>query len=563
VEVAIEARAVTYRSRVGEDAVRDISVTIGQGELVGIIGGRGSGKTTLLDALSGLLSPSSGTVLRRASGGEGPPDVRNGGGRDGAAGRRQIGYVPDGDTVHPALPLGRALRYSAALRGVSSAWDDGDGGLEDVLRAANLSGRGDVPVGDLNPGERKQAAIAAELLDRPAQLFLDEPTAGLDPAQATEVLRLLRRLSASGMTVVLTTSSSRDADRCDKVAVLAAGGHLAFFGTPAAARGYFGADSLEEIYERLSGLGDPAAAWSRRYYQFPRIRGSAPVPTMPRAPGPAVLVPDAAGPHSAGSPGLGFPGGENDTGESPVPAEPGELGEEPAPSAAEADSAEHPALGRPGRPFTFLRQLSVLTRQNAELLARSWLSRVLLAGVPAAVLLSFALLIAAGAFDAPASCSALVVLGGVGTGLAYGLSHGHEEGGALRTERFAGLSAAAYVLAKLAVLLPVLALADAIALLAPALCSRLPHGYGPSYLTMVLSSAVMLALALLLSVALPGRPVLTGPRAAVIAPVALLGTALLSLLDRPLWWTWLLLAAVTAALLTVITVTIARRDPRP
>lgn len=562
-QVAIEARAVSYRSRVGEVTVRDVSLTIGHGELMAIIGGRGSGKTTLLDVLSGLLSPSSGTVLRRSLGDDRSLGDRNDGGRDGAAERRQIGYVPDGDTIHPALPLGRALRYSAAIRGASSAWDDGDGGLEEVLRAVNLSGSAHVPVGDLNPGERKRAAVAAELLDRPAQLFLDDPTAGLDPAQATEVLRLLRRLSDSGMTVVLTTSSSRDADRCDKVAVLATGGHLAFFGTPAAARGYFGADSLEEVYERLVGLGDPAAAWSRRYYQFPRTKGSAPVPTTPSAPGPIVLVPDGAGPHSAGSPGLGFPRGREDTGPNPVVAEPDGPGEGPLLSVTEADSAEQPAHGRPGSPFPFLRQLSVLARQNAELLARSWLNRVLLGGVPAAVLLSYALLIAVGAFDAPAAGSALLVLGGVGTGLAYGLSHGHEEGGALRTERFAGLSATAYVLAKLAVLLPAVALADAVALLVPAACSRLPHGYGPSYLTVLLSSAAVLALALLLSLALPGRSVLDSPRAAVIAPAALLIAALLSPLDRPVWWAWLLLAVLTVALLAAVTATIARGDPRP
>jgi len=101
------------------------------------------------------------------------------------------------------------------------------------------------------------------------------------------VLRLLRRLADDGITVVLTTSSPLDAARCDKVAVLAAGGHLAFYGTPAAALGYFGADSLEEIFERLAGLGDPAAAWSRRFFQFSRTRGGFTVPpAAPPPPGP-------------------------------------------------------------------------------------------------------------------------------------------------------------------------------------------------------------------------------------------------------------------------------------
>ena len=283
VQAAIEARAVTHRTRAGEVTMRDMSLTVGQGELVAIIGGSGSGKATLLDALSGLRPPTSGTVLRN--------------------GARQIGYVPMEDSNPPLLPLARALRYTAALRGVRSP----DNAVADALGLVGLTNEASLPAGALNPGDRKRAGIAAELLPGPAELFLDEPTTGLDPAQATEVLRLLRRLSGTGMTVLLTTSSPLDATRCNKVAVLATGGHLAFYGTPAAARGYFGADSLEEIYERLAGLGDPAAAWSRRFLYFSgTTSGSTPVPTTPRAPGPALLVPDLAGPHSAGRPSLPF-----------------------------------------------------------------------------------------------------------------------------------------------------------------------------------------------------------------------------------------------------------------
>ena len=156
-------------------------------------------------------------------------------------------------------------------------------------------------VGELDAGQRKRAAIAVELLAEPSQLFLEEPTIGLDPAQGTEVMRRLRRLCESGVTVVLTTQNPLDAARCDKVAVLATGGHLAFFGAPAAACDYFAADSLDEIYERLAGLGDPAAAWSRRFPQFSRtVPGFTASPTVPPPPGPARLLPDTAGPHSAG-----------------------------------------------------------------------------------------------------------------------------------------------------------------------------------------------------------------------------------------------------------------------
>ncbi len=289
VQAAIEVRAIGQRARSSEEVtLRDVSLTVGHGELVAIIGGSGSGKTTLLDAMSGLRPPSSGTVTR--STGWSPHA-----GRPGGAG--QISYIPNADTIHPVLSLDRVLQYTAALRGTG----DYDGSAAEVLRVVDLAGLAGTRVGELDAGQRKRAAIAVELLAEPSQLFLEEPTIGLDPAQGTEVMRRLRRLCESGVTVVLTTQNPLDAARCDKVAVLATGGHLAFFGAPAAACDYFAADSLDEIYERLAGLGDPAAAWSRRFPQFSRtVPGFTASPTVPPPPGPARLLPDTAGPHSAG-----------------------------------------------------------------------------------------------------------------------------------------------------------------------------------------------------------------------------------------------------------------------
>ncbi|MGH3211208.1 MAG: ATP-binding cassette domain-containing protein [Trebonia sp.] len=483
VQAAIEARAVTYRTRAGEVTVRDVSLTVGQGELVAIIGGTGSGKATLLDSMSGLCPPTSGTILRHV-----PGEARQVADRPSG----QIGYVPRGDTIHPVLPLARALRYTVALRRVPASPE----AVEYALGMVGLTARATVPFGTLDPGDRKRAAIAAELLAGRRQLYLDEPTAGLDPAQATETVRLLRRLSRGGMTVLLTTSSPLDAARCDKVAVLATGGHLAFFGTPAAARGYFGADSLEEIYERLAGLGDPAAAWSRRFFHFSRTRaGFTQVPTTPRAPGPAILVPDAAGPHSAGRPGPAFPGaagGEDD-------ADAGEEADAPpfavTTAASSARGAHAPGSGSGTlRP---VRQLSVLIRRNAEVLARARRTQVILAAAPVAVLLAFCALLGAGALDGPAAVTlAWAVLGGLAAGLAYQLPARGTESGVLRGEMFPGLSTAAFVLAKAVVLLPVLAIADALILAVPAAAGRLQGGFGLAYLAVAVSSAVGLAAAL-------------------------------------------------------------------
>ncbi len=464
--VAIEVRAIGQRARSGDVILRDVSLSVDQGDLVAIIGASGSGKTTLLDTMSGLRSPRSGSVFRVPG---------------------NVGYVPQGDTIHNALPLARTLRYTASLREVAGR----DAAVDDVLRALDLSGRSVVPVGDLSGGERKRASIAAELLAKPGLFFLDEPTSGLDPARGTELMRILRRLSDSGTTVVLTTHNPADADRCDKIAVLANGGHLAFFGTPDAAREYFGADSLDEIYERLAGVGDPVRAWGRRFFPFSRTPGGvSPAPTVQPLAGAATLLPDTAGPLSAG----------------PVSMNVDALDlEGSAPDGEDLDTGT-----RAPHPLRALRQWFVLTKRNADILTRARLTLAILVGSPVAVLLMFLVLFRPGAF-APAHPSPeatvmilfWVAFGGFFFGLTYGLLQICAEFGVLRRERFAGLGAGAYVLAKAAVLVPLLAVVDLVFLVVLRGLARLPAtgGYPATFVTLLLSSAAALGLGLLISAA--------------------------------------------------------------
>jgi ABC-type multidrug transport system ATPase subunit len=543
VQPAIEVRAIGQQARSSEEVtLRDVSLTVDHGELVAIIGGSGSGKTTLLDAMSGLRPPSSGTVVRSTA--------------RSVSSRRYVGYIPNADTLNPVLPVDRALRYSAALRGAQVS----DGGLADALRTVDLAGRAAIPAGQLDAGQRKRAAIAAELLTEPAQLFLEEPTIGLDPAQGAEVMRRLRRLCDNGTTVVLTTQNPLDAGRCDKVAVLATGGHLAFFGTPDAACDYFAADSLDEIYERLAGLGDPAAAWSRRFPQFSRtVPGFSLSPTVPPQPGPARLVPDTAGPHSAGRASTGL---FSDIGSVSIDLLDDDLlDDDLAAYDLEADEASVPVTATDPRSVRPFPQWSALTRRNVDVLVRSRSTLAALAGAPLAVLLAFLVLLGLGALDPARPGGAFwAVFGGFFVGLAYGVPQIRPEAGALRAERFSGLSPGAYVLAKGAVLVPPLAVADAIVLLVPGLSGRLHGGYGPVFVTLLLSSLVALALGLLISAAAPMPP--GGLTAlAVSLPPVLLTAALLALLDHPVWGNWLALAVLAVALLAATAVLIARRTP--
>jgi ABC-type multidrug transport system ATPase subunit len=513
---AIEVQAIGQKVRSGDVILRDVSLAVDHGELTAIIGVSGSGKTTLLDTMSGLRPPSGGSVRREPG---------------------NIGYVPQGDAIHHALPLARTLRYAASLREVPGQ----DAAVEDVLRVLDLSGRSVVAVGDLSGGERKRASIAAELLAKPGLFFLDEPTSGLDPARGRELMRVLRRLCDNGTTVVLTTHNPLDAERCDKIAVLANGGHLAFFGTPAAAREYFGADSLDEIYERLAGLGDPAKAWSRRFFPFSRTAGGASTAAfIPSQPGPDVRLPDLAGPLSAGpvstnvdtldlDDGLDadLDAGLDTASRNGVDAgHAGGVGAGPAGPARSAGlAADGPAgvtaqaagagplaagFGVAAEAFRSLRQWLVLTKRNADILTRARLTLAILVGSPVAVLLMFLVLFRPGAFDPahPSPAATVMILfwvafGGFFFGLTYGLLQICAEFGVLRRERFAGLGAGAYVMAKAAVLVPVLAVVDAVFLVVLRMLGRLPAAgdYPAAFVTLLLSSAAALGLGLLISAA--------------------------------------------------------------
>ncbi|MEU1679342.1 ATP-binding cassette domain-containing protein [Micromonospora zamorensis] len=371
---------------------------------------------------------------------------------DGADAVHAIGFVPQDDIIHRELPLARTLRYAARLR-----LPPGTGPTEisdrvaEVLAELRLAERAAVPVGRVSGGERKRASIAVELLDRPGVFFLDEPTSGLDPAIAVELLRVLRTLADAGTTVVLTTHQITDVDHCDRVVVLTRQGRLAFTGTPSAAREFFGLRSLAEVHLRLDEETDPAA-WPDRF----------------------------AAQRDAGPPAR----------------------------ATDHCDVSAPAPRRVGR----LRQWAVLTTRNAEIVVRNRLTLAILLGSPLMVLGMFALLFRPGAFDPtrPSPTVTVMILfwiafGGFFFGLTYGLLQICTELPILRRERLAGVRLVPYLMGKVAVLLPLLALVDLALLGVLRGIDRLPpvdgRDFAALYSTLLLSSAAALALGLLCSAA--------------------------------------------------------------
>ncbi|HEX6417811.1 MAG TPA: ATP-binding cassette domain-containing protein [Acidimicrobiales bacterium] len=364
-----------------------------------------------------------------------------------------VGYVPQDDIVHRELPLARGLRYAARLRlpaGTGAA--EVDRIVEATLRDLDLTQRANVRVGDLSGGQRKRASTAVELLARPHLLLLDEPTSGLDPVTAAEVLRVLRRLSRRGVTVVLTTHDPADIEACDRVVFLARDGHLAFAGTPGDARRYFAVAETAGVYARLAAEGTPAG-WGQRFRSH---RG-----TQPRQP-------------------------------------------EPPPF------RRHRRERRPGPGA--LRQWALLTGRSAEVMARSRLTLAILLGSPAAVIGMMAVLFRPGAVEAPAPGSVgaaqavfWIAFAGFFFGLTYGLLQVVGEVPVLRRERVAGVGIGAYVLSKVAVLAPVLAVVSAGLLGVLRALDRLPaagaDAYATMFVTLLVESLAALALGLLASAA--------------------------------------------------------------
>jgi ABC-type multidrug transport system ATPase subunit/pSer/pThr/pTyr-binding forkhead associated (FHA) protein len=233
----------------------NVSVSIQPKEFIALVGGSGTGKSTLMDALNGFRPAPEGKVLLN-----GDDYYRN-----FAAYRSNLGYVPQEDIIHRDLTVEKALYYVAKLRlPQDTSRKEIEARIAQVLDDVEMTHRRKVPVSRLSGGQRKRVSIAVELLAQPNLFFLDEPTSGLDPGLDKRMMSLLRRLADQGRTVILITHATTNITICDKVAFMAPGGKLAFFGPPKEALAFFGVNEFADIYTKLEHEGPE---WQNRYLQ--------------------------------------------------------------------------------------------------------------------------------------------------------------------------------------------------------------------------------------------------------------------------------------------------------
>jgi ABC-2 type transport system ATP-binding protein len=237
---AIEARGL------GKDfgsirALDRLDLEVRDGEFFGCLGPNGAGKTTTVHLLATLLAPTRGTA--RVAG----HDVRD----DGLAVRRGIGLVFQETTLDRDLTVEENLRFAARLWNLPPRVAEPR--IAALLRQFGLDRRGRDAVRTLSGGLRRALDIARGMLHEPRVLFLDEPTAGLDPRARRSLWELIGGLrAASGLTVFLTTHYVQEAEPCDRVAVLDQG-RFAALGTPADLKREASVESLEDVFLARTG----------------------------------------------------------------------------------------------------------------------------------------------------------------------------------------------------------------------------------------------------------------------------------------------------------------------
>ena len=184
-----------YKTIGKQEVLRDVSLRIGEGEIVGLLGPNGAGKSTLMKIVIGLWKPTSGTV----------------------AAPERIGYLPEQNPLYDEMYVREYLLFMAKMtRCGKAAKEEVDG----LIKRVGLTPEAHKKIGQLSKGYRQRVGLAQALLGEPELLILDEPTTGLDPNQLVEIRELIRSVGRE-RTVILSTHIMQEVrEMCDRVVIL-------------------------------------------------------------------------------------------------------------------------------------------------------------------------------------------------------------------------------------------------------------------------------------------------------------------------------------------------------
>ncbi len=223
-------------------AVRDVSFEVPQGQVVGFLGPNGAGKSTTMKILAGYLTATSGSASIDNI------DVF----WNPVAARRRIGYMPESCPLYPELRVREYLHFRAGLKGMTGSKRQQR--IDYVVKRCWLTDEANTLIGNLSKGYRQRVGLADTLLADPAVLILDEPTAGLDPAQIRETRSLIRELGQQH-TILLSTHILTEVEMTCQRAIIIHHGQVAASGNLAELTKSLGsgANNLEELFVQITG----------------------------------------------------------------------------------------------------------------------------------------------------------------------------------------------------------------------------------------------------------------------------------------------------------------------
>jgi ABC-2 type transport system ATP-binding protein len=219
-------------------AVDDLTLQVQCGEVFGLLGPNGSGKTTTIRMICGLLEPTSGSA--RVAG----YDVST----DPEGVKRHIGYMSQRYGLYDDLTIFENIRFYSSIYGLSGK--ERSRRISALMADLGLTERMDQRAGTLSGGWKQRLALACATAHEPPVLFLDEPTAGVDPASRRRFWERIHDLARAGTTILVTTHYMDEASQCSRLAFLSRG-HLIAVGTPSEIPPLFSQKSVEDVFIAL------------------------------------------------------------------------------------------------------------------------------------------------------------------------------------------------------------------------------------------------------------------------------------------------------------------------
>jgi len=211
-----------------KNAVKGISFTVNDGEVLGFLGPNGAGKTTTMNIITGYLSSTSGTVKVNGHDILEEPELA----------KKEIGYLPENPPLYNDMTVKEYLSFICDLKGVEKARRKNM--LDNIVSMVKISDVYDRLIGNLSKGYKQRVGIAQALVGNPSILILDEPTVGLDPNQIIEIRRLIKALSKNHSIVISSHILSEIQEIADRVVIINRGKIAAV-------------DTISDLSKRLSG----------------------------------------------------------------------------------------------------------------------------------------------------------------------------------------------------------------------------------------------------------------------------------------------------------------------